>query len=106
MQFAQRDEWTLLCDALASKLLAAGNTLAATLCYICAGNIDKTVEIWSQCLSAEPEKKPYVDRLQVSLLLAIVATCEKIVFACEYVNFSDNYIPSFSPSINLSIFIF
>ncbi|KAL2897575.1 Protein transport protein SEC31-like protein B [Bienertia sinuspersici] len=62
--FAQRDEWTLLCDALASKLLAAGYTLAATLCYICAGNIDKTVEIWSHGLSAEPEEKPYVDRLQ------------------------------------------
>lgn len=62
--FAQREEWTLLCDALASKLLAAGNTLAATLCYICAGSIDKTVEIWSRCLSAEPEGKSYVDRLQ------------------------------------------
>ncbi|XP_057523798.1 protein transport protein SEC31 homolog B isoform X2 [Amaranthus tricolor] len=62
--FAQGEEWTLLCDELASKLLVAGNTLAATLCYICAGNIDKTVEIWSQCLSAKAEGKPYVDRLQ------------------------------------------
>lgn len=62
--FAQREEWTLICDSLASKLLAAGNTLAATLCFICAGSIDKTVEIWSRCLSAEPEGKSYVDRLQ------------------------------------------
>ncbi|GAB4828035.1 Protein transport protein Sec31B [Ancistrocladus abbreviatus] len=62
--FAQREEWTLLCDTLASKLMVAGNTLAATLCYICAGNIDKTVEIWSRSLSAEPEGKSYVDRLQ------------------------------------------
>ena len=38
----------MLCDTLASKLMGAGNTLAATLCYICAGNIDKTVEIWSK----------------------------------------------------------
>ncbi|KAI5393442.1 hypothetical protein KIW84_060538 [Lathyrus oleraceus] len=43
--FAQRDEWTMLCDTQASKLMGAGNTEAATLCYICAGNIDKTVEI-------------------------------------------------------------
>ena len=43
--FAQRDEWTMLCDTLASKLMGASNTEAATLCYICAGNIDKTVEI-------------------------------------------------------------
>ncbi|KAK9683033.1 hypothetical protein RND81_10G113900 [Saponaria officinalis] len=62
--FAQGEEWTVLCDTLASKLLAAGNTLAATLCYICAGNIDQTVEIWSRGLSAEPEGKSYVDRLQ------------------------------------------
>ncbi|OMO97412.1 protein transport protein SEC31-like isoform 2 [Corchorus olitorius] len=48
--FAQREEWTELCDTLAAKLMVAGNTLAATLYYICAGNIDKTVEIWSKDL--------------------------------------------------------
>lgn len=68
-QFAQTDEWTLLCDTLAARLMAAGDTTAATLCYICAGNIDKTVEIWSKNLSAEQDGKPYVDRLQVSMLL-------------------------------------
>ncbi|KAG5539120.1 hypothetical protein RHGRI_019614 [Rhododendron griersonianum] len=62
--FAQREEWTLLCDALASRLRAVGNTLAATLCYICAGNIDKTVEIWSRSLTAEPDGKSKVDLLQ------------------------------------------
>lgn len=62
--FAQQDEWTLLCDTLASKLMGAGNTLAATLCYICAGNIDKTVEIWSHSLASEHEGKTYVDLLQ------------------------------------------
>lgn len=62
--FAQREEWTTLCDTLASKLMAAGNTLAATLCYICAGNIDKTVEIWSRSLQTEHEVKSYVDLLQ------------------------------------------
>lgn len=67
-QFASRDQWTLLCDALASKLIVAGNTLAATICYICAGNIDKTVEIWSRSLTTEQEGKSYVDRLQVSTL--------------------------------------
>lgn len=64
-QFASRDEWTVLCDTLASKLIVAGNTLAATICYICAGNIDKTVEIWSRCLTTEHEGRSYVDLLQV-----------------------------------------
>ncbi|CAA3002812.1 transport SEC31 homolog B [Olea europaea subsp. europaea] len=62
--FAQQEEWTLLCDTLASRLMGAGNTLAATLCYICAGNIDRTVEIWSKSLSAEHDGKSYVDLLQ------------------------------------------
>ncbi|KAI4382981.1 hypothetical protein MLD38_008868 [Melastoma candidum] len=62
--FAQGEEWALLCNTLASKLLAAGNTLAATLCFICAGNIDKTVEIWSRHLAYEHEGKSYVDLLQ------------------------------------------
>lgn len=62
--FAQRDEWTVLCDTLASKLMTAGDTLAATLCYICAGNIDKTVEIWSRSLRTDHEGKSYVDLLQ------------------------------------------
>lgn len=66
-QFAQNEEWSLLCNSLAAKLLAAGNTLAATLCFICAGNIDKTVEIWSRNLITEREGKSYVELLQVSL---------------------------------------
>ncbi|XP_071709504.1 protein transport protein SEC31 homolog B-like isoform X2 [Rutidosis leptorrhynchoides] len=62
--FAQREEWTLLCDTLASRLVAAGNTLAATLCYICAGNIDKTVEIWSKNVTTEHKGESYVNLLQ------------------------------------------
>ncbi|GMI98244.1 hypothetical protein HRI_003493700 [Hibiscus trionum] len=63
-QFAQGEEWTVHCDMLASKLMIAGKTLAATLCYICAGNIDKTVEIWSRCLATGYDGKFYVDLLQ------------------------------------------
>ncbi|KAK4424904.1 protein transport protein SEC31B [Sesamum alatum] len=62
--FAQTDEWTLLCDTLAARLMAANDTAAATLCYICAGNIDKAVEMWSKNLTTEHDRKPYVDRLQ------------------------------------------
>eukprot|EP01018_Ginkgo_biloba_P001782 Gb_38895 [translate_table: standard] len=62
--FSQREEWTVLCDTLASRLITAGNTLAATLCYICAGNIEKTVEIWSQSLKADYDGRSFVDRLQ------------------------------------------
>ena len=66
-QFARKEEWHILCDTLASRLLNVGDTLAATLCYICAGNIDKAVEIWSLTLKSEDGGKTYVDLLQVRL---------------------------------------
>ncbi|XP_058107910.1 protein transport protein SEC31 homolog B isoform X2 [Magnolia sinica] len=62
--FAQKEEWTVLCDTLALRLMVAGNTLAATICYICAGNIEKTVAIWSRSLNSEHEGRSYVDLLQ------------------------------------------
>lgn len=62
--FAQKEEWNVLCDTLASRLLSVGDMLAATLCYICAGNIDKAVEIWSRNLRSEDGGKTYVDLLQ------------------------------------------
>ncbi|KAL5199137.1 hypothetical protein ABZP36_002649 [Zizania latifolia] len=62
--FARKEEWNILCDTLASRLLGVGDTLSATLCYICAGNIDKAVEIWSRNLKSEDGSKTYVDLLQ------------------------------------------
>ncbi|KAL9679497.1 hypothetical protein QQ045_017360 [Rhodiola kirilowii] len=88
--FAQREEWTLLCDTLASKLIAVGETLAATLCYICAGNIDKTVEIWSRTLVSDHEGKSYVDLLQdlmeKTIVLALATGQKKFsAFLCKLV---------------------
>lgn len=62
--FAQQDEWTSLYDTLGSRLLSAGEIFPATLCFICAGNIDKTIEIWSRKLSDDHNGKSYFDLLQ------------------------------------------
>ncbi|CAL9088000.1 unnamed protein product [Musa acuminata var. zebrina] len=72
--FAQKEEWTVLCDSLASRLMTAGNTLAATFCYICAGNIDRTVEIWSRSLKPDSEGRTYIDLLQDLMEKTIVLT--------------------------------
>ncbi|XP_057976811.1 protein transport protein SEC31 homolog B [Malania oleifera] len=91
--FARGEEWTLLCDTLASKLMVAGNTLAATLCYICAGNIDKTVEIWSRSLATVYEGKSYVDLLQDLMEKTIVlalATGQK-QFSTSLYKLVENY---------------
>ncbi|KAK9912993.1 hypothetical protein M0R45_036821 [Rubus argutus] len=70
--FSSVEAWEDLCNALAAKLIAAGNTLAATICYICAGNIDKTVDIWSRNLTTDHEGRSYVDHLQELMEKTIV----------------------------------
>ncbi|GKE07793.1 hypothetical protein Tco_1411344, partial [Tanacetum coccineum] len=63
-QLHREGNWTLLCDTLASRLIVAANTLAATICYICVRNNNKMVEMWSKNVASECEGKSYVDLLQ------------------------------------------
>lgn len=86
IQFAQQDEWTLLCDTLGSRLFAAGETLPATLCFICAGNVDKTIEIWSRTLSDIHDGISYFDLLQVLCCLVMFwETCAQVQLSSFYV---------------------
>lgn len=39
------DQWASLCDALASRLAQTGMAHAASLCYICAGNVDQVTMV-------------------------------------------------------------
>ncbi|XP_042462555.1 protein transport protein SEC31 homolog B-like [Zingiber officinale] len=72
--FARKDEWTVLCDTLAARLLTVGNRLAATFCYICAGNVDRTVEIWSHGLKSDSDGRTFTDLLQDLMEKTIVLT--------------------------------
>ncbi|CAK5217944.1 unnamed protein product [Aphanomyces euteiches] len=45
--YSKSDEFPGLCDQLAWRLLDVGDVFSASLCFICAMNMDKTVEIWS-----------------------------------------------------------
>ena len=49
--YSETDTWTRLCDALARRLLASGAAHAASLCWICAANVDSAVQQWSWALS-------------------------------------------------------
>ena len=44
--FGSGDEWPTLCDALARRLASGGLRHAATLCWICAGNVELAVKHW------------------------------------------------------------
>jgi hypothetical protein len=44
--YSAPEAWASLCDALAGRLAGAGLHHAASLCYICAGNVDQAVAYW------------------------------------------------------------
>lgn len=46
--YTAQEDWTHLCDVLATRLNGAGMHHAASLCYICAGNVDSAVAYWSK----------------------------------------------------------
>lgn len=46
------EQWVTLCDALAARLAQAGMNHAASLCYICAGNVDQAVAYWTKASQA------------------------------------------------------
>lgn len=53
--YATTDEFAALCDALAARLRGPGrDERSATLCYICAGNVDRTVQIWLEQVGSVP----------------------------------------------------
>jgi protein transport protein SEC31 len=64
-QYARSEDWITLCDALGARLDAGHNVQAATLCYICAGNIERTVLIWSRTLKSKKGGPEFADVLQV-----------------------------------------
>ena len=62
--FGSGDEWPGLCDALARRLASGGLRHAATLCWICAGNVQLAVQHW--LATAGPSGSLPTPALQVS----------------------------------------
>ncbi|KAF0718241.1 Aste57867_1810 [Aphanomyces stellatus] len=46
--YSKSDEFPGLCDQLAWRLVHAGDLFSASLCFVCAMNMDKTIELWTQ----------------------------------------------------------
>ena len=71
--YATTDEFAPLCDALAARLRGAGrDERSATLCYICAGNVDRTVQIW---LEQVRRRAPARERRAGPFLFARLCLC-------------------------------
>lgn len=69
LQYASGEEWSLLCNELAAMLEAAGQWQAATLCFMCAGSIDRVADLWAARLlpdvAAGRAVAPPIPQLQV-----------------------------------------
>jgi len=46
--YAKREEFAVLSGLLGDRLLSHGDSKSAILCFICAGNIEKTVQLWTK----------------------------------------------------------
>ncbi|KDO34274.1 hypothetical protein SPRG_19095 [Saprolegnia parasitica CBS 223.65] len=67
--YSKSEEFPNLCDQLALRLYDAGDVASATLCFICAMNMDRAIAIWADRVHATDDaSKP----------LAILHAVEKI----------------------------
>ena len=64
--YASQDDWPKLCKELGDSLHASGMMHAALLCFMCAGDVDSAVRIWSTSLQG------MVGDARASMLYAIV----------------------------------
>jgi len=67
--YAPSDEWAELAESLADKLTKNGMTPEGTLCYVCAGSVDKAAAIWS---AAYEQSSRSVDTLQAMMEKGII----------------------------------
>jgi len=70
--YTHAEQWAQLCDALAARLAQTGMQHAATLCYICAGNVDQAVSYWSKAVRSTAAGGPSMDVLQSVIEKSVV----------------------------------
>lgn len=70
-------EWTLLCDALAARLDAAGLSQAALLCYICAANTEELARLWYRDVLSNSSSAAFAKELQELMEKIVVLALAK-----------------------------
>jgi len=80
--YAKSDEFPVLCDFLGHRLEEAGDSDSAVLCYMCAGNIEKTVSAWAKQAVADRNK-------QTEGASSLVELLEKVNVFRKAIDFND-----------------
>lgn len=70
--YSQSEEWADLCSNLGDLLLTRGGDIdSAVLCYICAGNLDSAVRLWSQSIDLAQDKTQLHSVMEKSIVLSL-----------------------------------
>ncbi|MCO5566725.1 hypothetical protein L7F22_020404 [Adiantum nelumboides] len=75
--YAGSQEWTLLCDALAARLDAAGLSQAALLCYICAANTEELARLWYRDVLSSASSAAFAKEMQELMEKIVVLALAK-----------------------------
>ncbi|KAI5061484.1 hypothetical protein GOP47_0023989 [Adiantum capillus-veneris] len=75
--YAGSQEWTLLCDALAARLDAAGLSQAALLCYICAANTEELARLWYRDVLSTASSAAFAKEMQELMEKIVVLALAK-----------------------------
>ncbi|MCO5588868.1 hypothetical protein L7F22_042828 [Adiantum nelumboides] len=75
--YAGSQEWTLLCDALAARLDAAGLSQAALLCYICAANTEELARLWYRDVLSSASSAVFAKEMQELMEKIVVLALAK-----------------------------
>lgn len=98
------DSWVSLCNELGMKLAQARKEHAATLCFICAGNVDRAVALWMRSKKATTITAMQVCNLKLTLAKYPVVA---LVFSPLYIEvLFRNIVESVSSYVALSLLTF
>ncbi|KAI9911417.1 hypothetical protein PsorP6_009191 [Peronosclerospora sorghi] len=75
--YAKSEEFPSLCDILATRLETAGDLHSATLCFMCAVNVEKTVHAW--CQESEAESRMHGQTVALHSLVEKVSVFARAV---------------------------
>lgn len=72
-----QEDWAQLCDVLAQRLHAAGMHHAASLCHICAGNVDGVVAYWARTVGGAAKVEALQGVIEKAVIMGLATGSKK-----------------------------
>ena len=72
--YAETDEWPTLCSSIGDSLMNSNDVNGAVLCYICGGNLDSAVRLWSQSINAVGPQSNLNEIMEKSIVMSLATS--------------------------------